>query len=115
MDDRQQTQSDGKNSFEYFGPSELKTFMRTIKWTLLPRFNIIVPVVSGKRLKCKSLRMTGRDGHQVMIIPRITLKGLIFIQAHPYQYMKKTQQKLKFNDQLDACLNFFLSCRFNTT
>jgi hypothetical protein len=24
-----------------------------------------------------------------MIIPRITLKGLIFIQAHPYQYMKK--------------------------
>jgi hypothetical protein len=58
-------------------------------WTLLPRFNIIVPVVSGKRLKCKSLRTTGRDGHQVMIIPRITLKGLIFIQAHPYQYMKK--------------------------
>jgi hypothetical protein len=45
-----------------FGPSELKTFMRTIKWTLLPHFNIIVPVVSGKRLKCKSLRTTGRDG-----------------------------------------------------
>jgi hypothetical protein len=36
--------------------------MRTIKWTLLPRFNIIGPVVSGKRLKCKSLRTTGRDG-----------------------------------------------------
>jgi hypothetical protein len=63
--------------------------MRTIKWTLQPRVNIIVPVVSGKRLECKSLRTTGRDGHQVMIIPRITLKGLIFIQAHPYQYMKK--------------------------
>jgi hypothetical protein len=46
-------------------------------------------VVAGKRLKCKSVRTTGRDGHQVMIIPRITLKGLIFIQAHPYQYMKK--------------------------
>ena len=38
----------------------------------------------------KSLRTTKRDGHQVMIIPHITLKGLIFIQAHPYQYMKNT-------------------------
>ena len=27
-----------------------------------------------------------------MIIPLITLKGLIFIQAHPYQYMKNTTQ-----------------------
>ena len=80
-----------------------------------PTMNTIDPVVLGKRSKYKSLLTMSRDGHQVMIIPLITLKGLIFIQAHPYQYMKKTQQKLKFNDQLDACLNFFLSCRFNTT
>ena len=33
-----------------------------------------------------------RDGHQVMIIPLITLKSLIFIQAHPYEYMKNTTQ-----------------------
>jgi hypothetical protein len=43
-------------------------------------------VVLGKRLKCKSLRTMRRDGHQVMIIPLITLKGLIFIQALEWIY-----------------------------
>jgi hypothetical protein len=38
--------------------------------------------------------MMRRDGHQVMIIPLITLKGLIFIQAHPYEYMKNFKSKL---------------------
>jgi hypothetical protein len=73
-------------------PGELKFFWRTIKWTLLPSLKTIGPVVLGKRLKCKSSRTMRRDGHQVMIIPLITLKGLIFIQAHPYQYMKNTTQ-----------------------
>ena len=73
-------------------PWRTKSFLRTIKWTLLPSLNTIGPMVLGKRLKCKSLRMMRTDGHQVMIIPLITLKGLIFIQAHPYQYMKNTTQ-----------------------
>ena len=59
-------------------------------YQLLPCLDTIDPVVSGKKLKFKSLRTTKRDGHQVMIIPHITLKGFIFIQAHPYQYMKNT-------------------------
>jgi hypothetical protein len=74
------------------GPGELKTFLRTIKWTLLPSLSTIGHVVLEKRLTCKSLQTMRRDGHQVMIIPLITLKGLIFIQAHPYQYMKNTTQ-----------------------
>jgi hypothetical protein len=57
-----------------------------------PTMNTIDPVVLGKRSKYKSLLTMSRDGHQVMIIPLITLKGLIFIQSHPYQYMKNTTQ-----------------------
>ena len=45
----------------------------------------------GLREEIKMYKFTD-DGHQVMIIPLITLKGLIFIQAHPYQYMKNTTQ-----------------------
>jgi hypothetical protein len=62
------------------GPGELKTVLRTMKWTLLPCLNTIGPVVLGKRSKCRSLLTTSRDGHQVMIIPLITLKGLIIQQ-----------------------------------
>ena len=88
------------------GPGELKTFLRTKKWTLLPCLNTIGPV--GKRSKCRSLLTTSRDGHQVMIIPLITLKVSSSFK-HTLINTWKTQQKLKFNDQLDACLNFFLA------
>ena len=87
------------------GPGELKTFLRTIKWTLLPSLNTIGPMVLGKRFKCKSLRTMRRDGHQVMIIPLITLKGLIFIQAHPYKYMKNATQTKVCRPA--RCITFF--------
>jgi hypothetical protein len=52
-DDKQQTQSDGKSSFQ---PWWTKYFFEN--YQLLPCFDTIGPVVSGKKLKFRSLRMT---------------------------------------------------------
>jgi hypothetical protein len=64
------------------------------------------------RSKCRSLLMTSRDGYQVMIIPLITLKVSSSFK-HTLINTWKTQHTLKFVDQLNAWVNFFLSCRFN--
>jgi hypothetical protein len=84
---RRQTQSDGKSSFE---PSALvnKNFFENYQMDTPTTFEY-----NWSSGFSKILRTTKMDGHQVMIIPHITLKGLIFIQAHPYQY-NTTQTKV---------------------
>ena len=66
-DDRQQTHKVmGKAHFS-LQPWWTKYFLENYQF--LPCLDTIGPVVSGKKLKFKSLQMTKRDGHQVMIIP----------------------------------------------
>jgi hypothetical protein len=55
--------------------------------------------------------MTKKDGHKVMIIPHITLKGLIFIQAHPTKYLcciKSTAEKKKLTRASSWSFKFLL-------
>jgi hypothetical protein len=51
-------------------------------YQLLPCLDTIGPVVSGKKLKFKSLQMTKRDGHQVMIIPHVNFSHFDLFNNH---------------------------------